>query len=599
MGVLFMNIKVLGIAPYKGLGDVLIDLAKEEKNITFQLEVGDLRSGVALAEQAEAQGMDIIMSRGGTAALIQKHVNIPVVDIPVSGYDLLRALTLIKDYQGKKAVVGFENITQGVRTIGELYGIKIDIYTVQKEEEVWDLLKQLQEQGTQVVLGDVITDKAAKELGMQSMLITSGRESVKEAFHQAKQMYRLYKEATAEQRLFREMIDQESKGMLIIDQDNQLHFINQQLKQWTEQGLFPPFTSHVDVVAWCPALEPAVKAVREGKQNGFSQISNQQHMWHVKGSLLSKGEMLVTIEKPSAVINREGHRIWTLAAPVHSAHPFALFTEQSSKMKDVIQRAKAFSQTDRSICLYGEQGTGKSSLAFAIHQMSERKNESFMTVHCKRLTEPDDVKAIPVHQKGTIFLKDIDGVPMDMQPLIVEQLFHHRQHIRWMAASTVDLFKLMQSGAFSEELYMCLQELTIHVPPLSERAEDIEDMSRLFIAELNSLYCTQVVGLSAEVIEAFQNQRFRENVRQFKRIMEELVLTTKSGYITLSKAKTAIDQLASEHEEKQLSSYLHGTLDEIERRIIRTVLEEENMNQSKAAKRLNINRTTLWRKLKE
>lgn len=135
------------------------------------------------------------MSRGGTAALIQKHVNIPVVDIPVSGYDLLRALTLIKDYQGKKAVVGFENITQGVRTIGELYGIKIDIYTIQQEEEVWDLLQQLQEQGTQVVLGDVITDKAAKELGMQSMLITSGRESVKEAFHQAKQMYRLYKEA--------------------------------------------------------------------------------------------------------------------------------------------------------------------------------------------------------------------------------------------------------------------------------------------------------------------------------------------------------------------------------------------------------------------
>lgn len=599
MGVLFMNIKVLGIAPYKGLGDVLIDLAKDEKSITFQLEVGDLRSGVALAEQAEAQGMDIIMSRGGTAALIQKHVNIPVVDIPVSGYDLLRALTLIKDYQGKKAVVGFENITQGVRTIGELYGIKIDIYTIQQEEEVWDLLQQLQEQGTQVVLGDVVTDKAAKELGMQSMLITSGRESVKEAFHQAKQMYRLYKEATAEQRLFREMIDQESKGMLIIDQYNQLYFINQQMKEWTEKGLFAQFTSHVDVMAWCPALEPAVKAVREGKQSGYSQISFQQQVWHVKGSLLSKGELLLTIEKPSAVINREGQHIWTLAAPVHSAHPFALFTEQSSSMKDVIKRAKAFSQTARSICLYGEKGTGKSSLAFAIHQMSERKNESFMTVHCSRLAEPDDVKAIPMHQKGTIFLKDIDRVPMAMQPLMAEQLIHHHQNIRWMAASTVDLFKLMQSGAFHEDLYTCLQELVIHVPPLSERAEDIEDMSRLFIAELNSLYGTQVVGLSAEVIAAFQNERFRENVRQFKRIMEELVLTTKSGYITLSKAKPAIEQLASENEEKQLSSYLHGTLDEIERRIIRTVLEEENMNQSKAAKRLNINRTTLWRKLKE
>ena len=63
-------------------------------------------------------------------------------------------------------------------------------------------------------------------------------------------------------------------------------------------------------------------------------------------------------------------------------------------MKDVIKRAKAFSQTDRSsFVYYGEQGTGKSSLAFAIHQMSERKDESFMTVHCSRLAEPDDVNS--------------------------------------------------------------------------------------------------------------------------------------------------------------------------------------------------------------
>ncbi len=598
MGVLFMNINVLGVAPYKGLGDVLIDLAKEEKNITFQLEVGDLRSGVALAEQAEAEGMDIIMSRGGTAALIQQHVNIPVVDIPVSGYDLLRALTLIKDYHGQKAVVGFENITQGVRTIGDLYGIKIDIYTIQQEEEVWDLLKQLQEQGTKVVLGDVITVKAAKELGMQSMLITSGRESVKEAFHQAKQMYRLYKEATAEQRLFREMIDQAPKGMLIINPQNQLYFMNQQMKHWMEKGLFAPFFPHDDVIAWCPALEPAIKAIREGKQNGFSQISHQQQEWHVKGNILSKGELLVTIEKPSTVMNREDHRIWTLASPVHSEHPFSFFTEQSPKMQEVIKRAKAFSQTSRSICLYGEQGSGKSSLAFAIHQMSERKNESFTTVHCRHITEPDDVRSIPLYQKGTMFLKDIECVPRELQLLIAGQI-HHHQNIRWIAGTTVDLFKLMQSGTFSEELYTCLQELTIHVPPLSERPEDIEDISRLFIAELNSLYGTQVVGLSVDVIEAFQHKKFRENVRQFKRIIEELVLTTKSGYITLNEAKAVMNQLAFENEEKQLSSYLNGTLDEIERRIIKTVLEEENMNQSKAAKRLNINRTTLWRKLKE
>lgn len=127
----------------------------------------------------------------------------------------------------------------------------------------------------------------------------------------------------------------------------------------------------------------------------------------------------------------------------------------------------------------------------------------------------------------------------------------------------------------------------------------MEDMSRLFIAEFNSAYGTQVVGLAPEVMDAFHKQTFRENVRQFKRLLEELVLTVKSGYITLAEAAPQLDRLSNENKEESLKGYLEGTLEDIERRIIQAVLQEENMNQSKAAKRLNINRTTLWRKLKE
>ncbi|MCY9374104.1 PrpR N-terminal domain-containing protein [Bacillus sp. T17B1] len=594
-----MKIKVLGIAPYKGLGDLLTELAKEEQDIQFQLEVGDLRSGVAIAEQAVSQGIDIMMSRGGTASLIQKHVRIPVVDIPVSGYDLLRALTLIKDYQGKAAVVGFENITQGVRTISELFGIEVDLYTIKEEMEVWDLLRDIQEQGTQIVLGDVITDKAAKELGMQSMLITSGRESVKEAFHTAKQMYRLFKEASEEQRMFRDMIDQEEKGMLVIDDNSRIRFVNKMMKKWMEEGLLEPIAPAAAVNEWWEELAFAVQSIREGKLSGYFQLETGEVIWHMKGSLLSKGELLIAIEQSSSSRDDRNHPVWSFAAPVHSLHPFSSFTQQSSSMRDTVQQAQAFSQTHKPILLYGEEGTGKSDLALAIHQMSPRRQHTFMTIHCSKVKETSLLKALPAVQNGTIFLRHVEHLPLEVQHDLALQWMKPDQQIRWLASSSADLCEEMKAGRFDPDLYSCLQGLTLYVPSLSERVEDMEDMSRLFIAEFNSAYGTQVVGLAPEVMDAFRNRTFRENVRQFKRVLEELALTVKSGYITLAEAAPQLDRLSSEKKEESLKGYFEGTLEDIERRIIQAVLKEENMNQSKAAKRLNINRTTLWRKLKE
>lgn len=162
-----------------------------------------------------------------------------------------------------------------------------------------------------------------------------------------------------------------------------------------------------------------------------------------------------------------------------------------------------------------------------------------MTIHCGKVKETSLLKALPAVQNGTIFLRYVEHLPLEVQHDLALQWMKPDQQIRWLASSSADLCEEMKAGRFDPDLYSCLQGLTLYVPSLSERVEDMEDMSRLFIAEFNSVYGTQVVGLAPEVMDAFRNRTFRENVRQFKRVLEELALTVKSGYITLAEAASA------------------------------------------------------------
>lgn len=173
--------------------------------------------------------------------------------------------------------------------------------------------------------------------------------------------------------MFRDMIDQEEKGMLVIDDNSRVRFVNKMVKKWMKEGLLEPIAPAA-VNEWWDELAFAVQSIREGKLSGYFQLETGEVVWHMKGSFLSKGELLIAIEQSSSSRDDRNHPVWSFAAPVHSLHPFSSFTQQSSSMRDTVQQAQAFSQTHKPILLYGEEGTGKSDLALAIHQMSPRRD---------------------------------------------------------------------------------------------------------------------------------------------------------------------------------------------------------------------------------
>ena len=160
-------------------------LARKRPHMEMDVYVGDLKKGVDIAQKNIQGNYDVIISRGGTAEMIGKVTHIPVIEISLSVYDILRAMKLAENYSDKYAVVGFPSITSSAHLLCDLLQYKIDIVTIHNENEVESTLRELKKNGCRMILCDMIANTTAKRLGLNSILITSGSESIENAFDQA------------------------------------------------------------------------------------------------------------------------------------------------------------------------------------------------------------------------------------------------------------------------------------------------------------------------------------------------------------------------------------------------------------------------------
>ena len=169
-----------------------------------------------------------------------------------------------------------------------------------------------------------------------------------------------------------------------------------------------------------------------------------------------------------------------------------------------------------------------------------------------------------------------------------------RRH-RLISSSCCDLSAEVARGRFSSRLYMQLSGFTINVPSLAQRREDIPAFVNRMLPQLNTLLSKSVVGMEPDAMELMTRFDWPLNLVQLEKVLRQIMAAPVSFYISAEEVQAV---LSNEERKTAAASFdLSGTLEDIERRIIQQVLKEENMNQSAAAKRLGIGRSTLWRKI--
>jgi DNA-binding NtrC family response regulator len=341
----------------------------------------------------------------------------------------------------------------------------------------------------------------------------------------------------------------------------------------------------------------------------------------INEELLAKVRVMLRIKDLHDELRREKDKNILLTQALEKRYSFGNILGKNTRMHKVFELISDVADTDSTVLIQGESGTGKELIARAIHFNSHRKNKPFVVANCSAYSQNLLESELFGHEKGsftgairrkigrfelanggTIFLDEIGEVSPPTQILLLRILQDHRFErvggeetlevdVRVIAATNKNLTEEMKKGTFREDLYYRLNVIPIFVPPLRERKDDIPLLASYFLQKFSRERGKEVTSFSPEVIEILLAHSWPGNVRELENVIDHASIISKQEKV-LSK------DLPQYLFQTPLPPPEFATLQDYEKNLILKTLQDTNWNKHKTSKKLNINRSTLYGKIK-
>lgn len=594
-GKMHRKIKILGIAPYKSLQSMMEKLAKNRNDIELTVFVGDMQEGVEIVQNCETFKYDVIISRGGTAELLQEIADIPVIEIPLSLYDILRAIKLSENYNSKHAIVGFPSITKNAHFLCDLLQYEIDIFTIHNSLEISTTLELLQKKGYRMILGDMITNSMASQFDLASILITSGTESIESAFNQAIKTCQDIEKSEEKREFYFNILNHLVQKVIVFNEQHELAYTNFRDTEATDIATL---------------LEGSVDKVLEEKQRTFYKENGKQLIHACGTSMIYKKHTYVVfsiqIQNFSFTPSRNGIRYLNKESATNKFYEsFYGISDSQSPIRNTIEK---FNQTDYPIMVIGEEGTGKEQMVYFVYAQSKLKDNPLIIIDCPKINEkswdyimnhyksPINESSVTIHFQGVNMLSENQ----------FQELFSVFKNTNISTRNRILLtYSCKENEELAERCNQIVNDLScliLHIPSLRSNLNNISNLASLYISYLNLELGKEISGFEPGALDLLKSFSWPHNYNQFKRILNELAVMTTSIYI---KTEDVEKILKLERRDALIETPIitsldfSKTLEEINIDVIEQVLKEEQGNQSNAAKRLGISRTTLWRILQK
>jgi two-component system NtrC family response regulator len=359
-------------------------------------------------------------------------------------------------------------------------------------------------------------------------------------------------------------------------------------------------------------IPDSVQAIKNGAFDYITKANDNQRILPLLYRALEK----VKLEKRVAQLEKQ------------AADRYANFDSIIGKSLAITQ-AKTLAQmaapTDAPVLLLGETGAGKEVFAQAIHSASKRNTKTFLGLNCSAFgkdileselfghkagaftgAHKDKKGLIEEANEGTLFLDEIGEMPLDLQAKLLRVLETSefikvgdtkqvKVNIRIIAATNRDIQQEISSGKFREDLFYRLNLVTINLPSLRDRQDDIPLLAEYFLKKLTSDAYQQVKGMTNAFVERLQKNEWRGNIRELRNVIERSLIVCQGTELSIDNLPVELQY----HTTLKSNTFSAFDLSSVERLHIHRVLQYTKGNKTQAAKLLNISSATLYRKIEE
>lgn len=572
------------------------------------------------------RGVSVILGRGATAVRIRQVVDLPVVEIPIPFEDMADTLIEASQYGRNVGVIGYNNLLSGLERLNPILNVNIrQIFAVDADDTYRQILK-LKEEGVDVIVGGLIQSRYARDLGLPAVRIELTDKSLSYACEEAEKLIATVKAATRKAEELKTILNTTREKYIAVDIKGNITWMNRVAKPYLPNPgvrvydmpvaeIFPVFGAVYDVLGKGEEIIQETASI-----NGADILYDMIPLTYQNGEILGA----VITFNDAGTITRGEHKIRDKGVKgFQASYSFKDICGNSRQMNQCIHFARKYAHTDLTVLLLGETGSGKEMFAQSMHNASSRRDGPFVAVNCAALPEgileselfgydegaftgarrSGKMGLFELAHNGTIFLDEIGEMPMSLQSRLLRVLQERKVmrlggdrvfpvNIRIFAATNQDLMGLVKEHRFREDLFYRLNVLTLKIPSLRERREDIPDLANLFLREGGGECC--LTPAAQQMMAAYG---WPGNARQLRHFMEKVRIICDSSVISGEAVSYVIENYEPPCE--SIKDTCPSPCQEITAELLSQAMEQAGGNKTKAAKLLGIHRSTIWRYLKK
>ena len=634
---------ILFIAPYPEIRET-IESALERHPRRNEIIHRVIDGSAEQLDTISLKPCDAIVLRGFSAKKVREQSNLdaPVVEIDISGYDVVTAVQECRDrYDAKQiAFVGFYNAFYGITKFDRLLGCGIRLYVSRNLEELPALLRRAREEGCDAVIGGYSAHQLAKEMGMPSIGLTSGEDSVGLALDEAVRSVELVRQERIKAETYRIITQSVKDGIIYVDEAGVVRESNRaattlactDLKGKFLASLFPHMEHN-----FLAALQNGKEITNDLSEMGGITVSMDYVPVVVRGK--SAG-VVISFQNITKVQQREGKIRKKLHEKGMTAkYTFANIVHASSAISKTIELARRYAALPSNLLITGETGTGKELFAQSIHNESLRKDGPFVAVNCAALPENlleselfgyvegaftgtskgGKTGLFELAHGGTLFLDEVSEIPVGVQSKLLRVLQEREIRrigadkviavdVRIICATNSDLSLLVEEGRFRRDLFYRLNVFNISLPPLRMRKDDITALFTYFLRSFCHANALPVPTVQPAALELLHACPLEGNVRQLRNITARVcVLRDNPNVLTVRDMELAITPEAVYQTGQTPGQTVNAPNSVTHMPSLKGDTREKTLraltacmgNKGQAADMLGINRSTLWRRLRQ